>query len=74
MYVPTPNEAASLKLTETANTSNVNMSGTDETYNLTKEDIRKTESQASKAHGGNVPADSDAAGLQVRSNETTQPL
>ena len=41
------------------------MSGTEETYHLTKEDIRKTESKASGAHGGDVPAGSDAAGLQV---------
>ncbi|CAK4030585.1 Hypothetical predicted protein [Lecanosticta acicola] len=40
------------------------MSGTEETYHLTKEDIRKTEQQTSKLHGGNIPADSEAAGLQ----------
>lgn len=33
--------------------------------NMTKEDVRKPESQASKAHGGNVPADSPAAAAQV---------
>ena len=59
------------------------MSGTKESYHLTKEvsdgsftslpmapmlihkqDIRKTQQQASKAHGGQVPGDSEAAGLQ----------
>lgn len=61
------------------------MSGTEESYHLTKEvslqpssmafhpvnylltrsqDIRKTQQQASKAHDGNIPADSEAAGLQ----------
>ena len=53
------------KLTGTAHTFTVDMS--EETYHLTKEDIRKTESKASQAHRGNVPADSDAAGLQVSS-------
>ncbi|KAK3722399.1 hypothetical protein LTR37_002390 [Vermiconidia calcicola] len=40
------------------------MSGTEETYHLTKEDVKKFESQASKVHGGNVPAGSDAAMAQ----------
>ena len=42
------------------------MSGTEETYNLTKEDIRKPLSETSKAHGGDIPKGSDAAMLQVR--------
>lgn len=37
----------------------------DSTFNVTKEDVRKVEQQASKAVGGDVPADSYAAGLQV---------
>lgn len=42
------------------------MSGTSESYHLTKEDIKKDQAAASKAHGGNVPKDSEAAALQVR--------
>jgi hypothetical protein len=41
------------------------MSGTEQTYHLTKQDVAKAESKASGAHGGNVPAGSDAAMLQV---------
>ena len=37
----------------------------EETFHLTKEDIRKTESKTSEAHRGDIPAGSDAAGLQV---------
>ncbi|KAF2716963.1 hypothetical protein K431DRAFT_349941 [Polychaeton citri CBS 116435] len=40
------------------------MSGSSETFNLTKEDIRKAESKESHAHGGNVPKGSDSAALQ----------
>ncbi|PIB01766.1 hypothetical protein CB0940_00475, partial [Cercospora beticola] len=40
------------------------MSGTSETAHLTKEDIKKEQARESKAHGGNVPADSLTAGLQ----------
>ncbi|EMF16986.1 uncharacterized protein SEPMUDRAFT_32776 [Sphaerulina musiva SO2202] len=40
------------------------MSGTQETAHFTKEDVRKLQQQESKAHGGNLPADSYAAGLQ----------
>ncbi|KAF2169873.1 hypothetical protein M409DRAFT_20287 [Zasmidium cellare ATCC 36951] len=40
------------------------MSGTQEAYHLTKEDVRKAEQRESKAHGGNIPADSESAGLQ----------
>jgi hypothetical protein len=41
------------------------MSGTEEAFHLTKEDVRKPESKESQRHGGNVPAGSEAAGLQV---------
>jgi hypothetical protein len=41
------------------------MSGTEETFHYTKEDVRKMESRESKAHGGNVPADGQASGLKV---------
>lgn len=37
------------------------MSGTEQTYYMTEADIQKDSSQASKAHGGNVPAGSEAA-------------
>ncbi|KAI9813399.1 MAG: hypothetical protein M1827_004073 [Pycnora praestabilis] len=40
------------------------MSGSEETFHYTKEDIRKLESRESKKHGGNVPADSEAAQMQ----------
>lgn len=39
--------------------------GGENTFHTTKEDIRKPESQDSKAHGGNVPAGSDTAAMQV---------
>lgn len=42
------------------------MSGTEATYHLTKEDVKKFQEQESKTHGGNIPADGVAAGLQVR--------
>lgn len=38
---------------------------TNETYNVTKQDVRKAESEAAARHGGNIPSDSNAAGLQV---------
>ena len=41
------------------------MSGTEQTFHYTKEDIRKMEQRDSKAHGGNVAADSNAAAMQV---------
>ena len=41
------------------------MSGTEQAYHLTKEDVRKAEQRESNAHGGNIPADSQSAGLQV---------
>lgn len=40
------------------------MSGTEQTYHLTKEDVRKVEQREGKAHGGDIPSDSTAAGLQ----------
>lgn len=45
------------------------MSGTEQAYHLTQEDIRKPQQQESKAHGGSIPSDSEAAGLQVSSGE-----
>ena len=41
------------------------MSGTQETAHFTKEDVRKLQQQESKAHGGDLPANSYAAGVQV---------
>lgn len=41
------------------------MAGTEESYHLTKEDIKKAESKSSNAHGGSVPAGSNAAIEQV---------
>lgn len=40
------------------------MAGTEQSFHLTKEDIRKPESKTSRAHDGDVPAGSEAAGLQ----------
>ncbi|KAK4994834.1 hypothetical protein LTR66_005214 [Elasticomyces elasticus] len=40
------------------------MSGTDQTFHYTKEDVRKMESKQSHLHGGNVPAGSEAAKMQ----------
>ncbi|MCJ1254892.1 hypothetical protein MMC24_002708 [Lignoscripta atroalba] len=40
------------------------MSGTDETFHMTKEDVRKLESRESKAHGGNIPKDSESSLLK----------
>ena len=41
------------------------MSGTEETFHYTKEDIRKLESRESKIHGGNVPKDAESSHLKV---------
>jgi hypothetical protein len=41
------------------------MSGTEQTFHYTKEEVRKMESRDSAAHGGNVSANSNAAALQV---------
>ena len=41
------------------------MSGTEQTFHYTKEDVRKMEQRDSAAHGGNVAADSNAAAMQV---------
>lgn len=35
------------------------------TYNVTSEDVRKMESKESKYHGGDVPKDSDASAMKV---------
>ncbi|KAI4842890.1 hypothetical protein E4T44_07055 [Aureobasidium sp. EXF-8845] len=40
------------------------MSGTEQTFHYTKEDVRKMEQRDSRAHGGNVSADSNAAAMQ----------
>lgn len=40
------------------------MSGTEQTAHLTKEDVRKEQQRETRAHGGDQPADSLAAGLQ----------
>ncbi|KAI9708195.1 MAG: hypothetical protein M1820_004149 [Bogoriella megaspora] len=40
------------------------MSGTDQTFHLTKEDVRKLEQEESSRHGGNIPANSQAAAMQ----------
>lgn len=49
------------------------MSGTEETYHMTKEDIRKPQSATSKAHDGNIPKGSDAAMLQVLTHPSPHP-
>lgn len=41
------------------------MSGANAPYNVTKQDVRKMESEAATRHGGNIPSDSDAAQMQV---------
>nr|POE49265.1 hypothetical protein CFP56_32415 [Quercus suber] len=48
------------------------MSGTEATYHLTKEDVKKSQGQESRAHGGDVPAGSAAAGLQSLLDKTEQ--
>ncbi|MCJ1486152.1 hypothetical protein MMC06_006328 [Schaereria dolodes] len=40
------------------------MSGTEETFHYTKEDVRKLESRESKAHGGNIPKDAESSQLK----------
>ncbi|KAF2238049.1 hypothetical protein EV356DRAFT_508657 [Viridothelium virens] len=40
------------------------MSGTDETFHYTKEDVRRLEQKESARHGGNIPKNSETAGLQ----------
>jgi len=43
------------------------MSGTEQTFHTTKEDIRKLAARESDRHpDGNIPKDSEAAALQVR--------
>ena len=41
------------------------MSGTEETYLYTKEDVRKLEARESKLHGGKTPADSEASQIKA---------
>lgn len=41
------------------------MSGTEQTYYMTEADIQKAESKTSKLHGGDIPAGSEAAMMQV---------
>lgn len=43
------------------------MSGTEQTFHYTKEDVRRMEQKESAAHGGQIPADSATAAIQVRS-------
>jgi len=40
--------------------------GGENTFHVTKEDLRKPESKESHAHGGNVQAGSETAAMQVR--------
>ncbi|THV77388.1 hypothetical protein D6D18_03902 [Aureobasidium pullulans] len=42
----------------------ITMSGTEQTFHYTKEDVRKMEQRDSAAHGGNVTADSNASAMQ----------
>lgn len=56
-------------LTVSTSTTTAIMSGTEQTYNLTKEDVRDIQARESKVNGGAIPADSAAAGLQVRPNQ-----
>ncbi len=46
----------------------VKMSGTEETFHYTKEDIRKLESREARIHGGTVPADAESSILKVRNS------
>lgn len=41
------------------------MSGTEETFHYTKEDLRKLESRETKAHGGKIPKDAEASIMKV---------
>jgi len=47
--------------------ANFRMSGTEETFHYTKEDVRKLESRESKLHGGSVPKDAESSHLKVAS-------
>ncbi|KAI9803079.1 MAG: hypothetical protein M1833_001149 [Piccolia ochrophora] len=49
------------------------MSGTEETYHYTKEDVRKLEARESKLHGGNVPADSEVSHLKSTIDSKSNP-
>lgn len=48
------------------------MSGTEQTFHYTKEDVRKMEQRDSAAHGGNVTADSNASAMQVSILQSSQ--
>lgn len=41
------------------------MSGTDKTFGITGEDVRKVEAKESKFHDGKNPSDSESAALKV---------
>lgn len=41
------------------------MSGTEQTFHYTKEDVRRMEQKESAANGGNIPKDSPVAAIQV---------
>ncbi len=53
----------SAKISTSGTTAITNMS--ENTYNVTSEDVRKMESKESKYHGGDVPKDSDASAMKV---------
>lgn len=42
------------------------MAGTEETYHLTREDLRKAESKVSQKNDGVIPKDSEVSILKVR--------
>jgi hypothetical protein len=46
------------------------MSGTEETYHMTKEDIKKPQSKTSNVHGGDIPKGSEAAMMQVSTSDS----
>jgi hypothetical protein len=46
------------------------MSGTEETYHMTKEDIKKPQSKTSNVHGGDIPKGSEAAMMQVNTSHS----
>lgn len=37
----------------------------DQTYHMTRQDLRKTESRIAAQHGGNPPADCDVSAMKV---------
>ena len=38
---------------------------TENTYHVTRQDLRKTESRVAQQHGGKVPANSDVSAMKV---------